>query len=34
MQNSKHKLIVDFIGGAVAHRLKFGGGRGQALPKA
>lgn len=28
------ELIVDFIGGAVGHRLKFGGGRGQALPKA
>ena len=27
-------LIVDFNGGAVGHRLKFGGGRGQALPKA
>ena len=27
-------LIVDFTGGAVGHRLKFGGGRGQALPKA
>lgn len=28
------KLICDFIGGAVAHRFRFGGGRGQALPKA
>jgi len=28
------KLIVDFTGGAVAHRFKFGGGRGQALSKA
>lgn len=28
------KLIVDFVGGAVGHRLKHGGGRGQALPKA
>lgn len=28
------RLICDFIGGAVAHRHKFGGGRGQALPKA
>lgn len=28
------KLMVDFTGGAVGHRLKFGGGRGQALPKA
>ena len=27
-------LIVDFTCGAVGHRLKFGGGRGQALPKA
>jgi len=27
-------LIVDFTGGAVAHRMRFGGGRGQALPKA
>jgi len=28
------KLIIDFTSGAVAHRLRFGGGRGQALPKA
>ncbi len=28
------KLICDFVGGPVGHRLKFGGGRGQALPKA
>ncbi len=27
-------LRVDFVGGAVAHRLRFGGGRGQALAKA
>ena len=27
-------LVVDFVGGAVGHRLRFGGGRGQALPKA
>ena len=27
-------LIVDFNSGAVGYRLKFGGGRGQALPKA
>lgn len=27
-------LIIDFTSGAVAHRLRFGGGRGQALPKA
>ena len=34
MQNENHSLIVDFVGGAVAHRFRFGGGRGQALPKA
>ena len=28
------KLICDFIGGAVLHRFRFGGGRGQALPRA
>jgi 16S rRNA (guanine1516-N2)-methyltransferase len=28
------RLICDFTGGAVAHRFRFGGGRGQALPKA
>jgi 16S rRNA (guanine1516-N2)-methyltransferase len=28
------ELMIDFTGGAVGHRLKFGGGRGQALPKA
>jgi len=28
------ELICDFTGGAVGHRFKFGGGRGQALPKA
>jgi 16S rRNA (guanine1516-N2)-methyltransferase len=27
-------LSVDFVGGAVGHRLRFGGGRGQALPRA
>lgn len=27
-------LKVDFVGGSVGHRLQFGGGRGQALPKA
>ena len=27
-------LRIDFTSGAVAHRLKFGGGRGQDLPKA
>jgi 16S rRNA (guanine1516-N2)-methyltransferase len=28
------RLICDFTSGAVAHRFRFGGGRGQALPKA
>ena len=28
------KLVVDFVGGPVGHRYRFGGGRGQALPKA
>jgi 16S rRNA (guanine1516-N2)-methyltransferase len=28
------RLICDFTGGAVEHRFRFGGGRGQALPKA
>lgn len=28
------RLVCDFTGGAVAHRFRFGGGRGQALPKA
>jgi 16S rRNA (guanine1516-N2)-methyltransferase len=27
-------LSIDFVGGAVGHRLRFGGGRGQDLPKA
>ena len=27
-------LICDFVGGAVGHRFRYGGGRGQALPKA
>jgi 16S rRNA (guanine1516-N2)-methyltransferase len=27
-------LVVDFVGGAVGHRYRFGGGRGQALPRA
>ena len=27
-------LVCDFTGGTVAHRFRFGGGRGQALPKA
>ncbi len=30
----KSELEVDFIGGAVAHRFRFGGGRGQALARA
>lgn len=34
MTKNAADLRVDFIGGAVAHRLRFGGGRGQALPKA
>jgi 16S rRNA (guanine1516-N2)-methyltransferase len=28
------RLVCDFTGGAVGHRIRFGGGRGQALPKA
>ena len=28
------ELLVDFVSGAVAHRLRFGGGRGQALARA
>jgi 16S rRNA (guanine1516-N2)-methyltransferase len=28
------ELICDFVGGAVGHRFRYGGGRGQALPKA
>ncbi|MCR9213331.1 MAG: class I SAM-dependent methyltransferase [Proteobacteria bacterium] len=28
------ELKIDFIGGAVGHRRRFGGGRGQALPRA
>ena len=34
MRSSVSKLQVDFVSGAVAHRLRFGGGRGQALAKA
>lgn len=34
MKQNEGALRVDFVGGAVAHRLKFGGGRGQALAKA
>jgi len=30
----KGELEIDFTSGAVAHRLRFGGGRGQDLPKA
>jgi 16S rRNA (guanine1516-N2)-methyltransferase len=31
---AESNLALDFVGGAVGHRRKFGGGRGQALPKA
>ena len=34
MPNSQSSLIVDFVGGAVGHRFRQGGGRNQALPKA
>ena len=34
MNNNQSGLICDFVGGAVGHRLRFGGGRGQALAKA
>ncbi len=34
MKQSLGKLRVDVVCGAVAHRLRFGGGRGQALAKA
>ena len=34
MRSGVSKLRVDFVSGAVAHRLRFGGGRGQALAKA
>ncbi len=34
MPKETENLIVDFVGGAVGHRRRFGGGRGQALPKA
>ena len=34
MRSGVSKLQVDFVSGAVAHRLRFGGGRGQALAKA
>lgn len=32
--NARPELRIDFVGGAVGHRLRFGGGRGQDLPKA
>ncbi len=34
MKTEPPSLIIDFITGAVAHRRQFGGGRGQALPRA
>lgn len=34
MQNSYTDLICDFVGGPVGHRMRHGGGHGQALPKA
>lgn len=34
MTQAVGELRVDFVSGAVAHRLRFGGGRGQALAKA
>ena len=34
MTSAKSALRVDFVTGAVAHRLRFGGGRGQDLAKA
>lgn len=34
MKHAAGELLVDFVNGAVAHRLRFGGGRGQALAKA
>lgn len=34
MTQNADELRVDFVQGAVAHRLRFGGGRGQALAKA
>jgi 16S rRNA (guanine1516-N2)-methyltransferase len=34
MKQAQGELCVNFVGGAVAHRLRFGGGRGQALAKA
>jgi 16S rRNA (guanine1516-N2)-methyltransferase len=34
MAKNEGELRVDFVSGAVGHRLRFGGGRGQDLPKA
>jgi len=34
LKRDAEELRVDFVSGAVAHRLRFGGGRGQALAKA
>lgn len=34
MKKAATELRVDFVNGPVAHRLRFGGGRGQDLPKA
>lgn len=34
MTQTPPELRVDFVNGPVAHRLRFGGGRGQDLPKA
>lgn len=34
MDDHSRPLSVDFVGGAVGHRFRFGGGRGQALHKA
>ncbi|NTJ44387.1 class I SAM-dependent methyltransferase [Agrobacterium larrymoorei] len=34
MERKDESFIVDFVGGAVGHRLRSGEGRGQALPKA
>lgn len=34
MTSEPDELVCDFIGGAVGHRFRHGGGRGQALPKA
>ncbi len=34
MSDPADSLVIDFTGGAIAHRMRFGGGRGQALPRA